>query len=91
MFPRLEETTAWPDGVLSLDDRSILFYMVKVTRTSPFAWHIGSVGLGRIPAGSVEGERVVEAIWEGQEDFGVRVAGVRSPVRVVLGWKRVVT
>jgi hypothetical protein len=82
MFPRLEETTAWPDGVLALDDGSVLFYMVKAVRTSPFAWHVGSVGLGRLPPGSIEGERLVEAIWEGQGDFGVRVVGVRSPVRV---------
>jgi hypothetical protein len=82
MFPRLEETTAWPDGVLALDDGSIFFYMVKAVRTSPFAWHVGSVGLGRIPPGSVEGERLAEAIWKDEHDFGVRVVGVRSPVRV---------
>ena len=62
LFPRLDETTAWPDGVLALDDGSIVFYMVKAYRESPFAWHVGSVGLGRIPAGAVDGERVIETI-----------------------------
>jgi uncharacterized protein DUF4185 len=81
MFPRLDETTAWPDGVLALDDGSIVFYMVKAYRQSPFAWNVGSVGLGRIPPGSVDGERVVESIWEDEIDFGTRLAGVRSPVR----------
>jgi hypothetical protein len=82
MFPRLDETTAWPDGVLALDDGSIVFYMVKAYRQSPFAWHVGSVGLGRIPLESVDGERVAETIWEAETDFGTRIAGVRSPVRV---------
>ncbi len=82
MFPRLDETTAWPDGVLALDDGSIVFYMVKAYRESPFAWHVGSVGLGRVPAGSVDGERVVETIWDERSGFGERVVGVRSPVRV---------
>jgi hypothetical protein len=82
MFPRLDETTAWPDGVLALDDGSIVFYMVKAYRQSPFSWHVGSVGLGRIPAGSTDGERVVETIWDENSGFGARVAGVRSPVRV---------
>ena len=82
MFPRRDETTAWPDGVLTLDDGSIVFYMVKAIRTSPFAWHVGSVGLGRIPAGSVDGERVVETIWDENSGFGSPVVGVRSPVRV---------
>ena len=35
MFPRAEETTAWPDGVLPLPDGRILFYMVKTYRSSP--------------------------------------------------------
>ena len=82
MFPRREETTAWPDGVLALDDGSILFYMVKAIRTSPFAWHVGGVGLGRVPPGSLEGERIAETIWDENSGFGQRVVGVRSPVRV---------
>jgi len=82
MFPRLDETTAWPDGVLALDDGSIVFYMVKAYRESPFAWHVGSVGLGRIPAGALDGERVIETIWDERSGFGERVVGVRSPVRV---------
>ncbi len=81
MFPRLEETTAWPDGILPLDDGSIVFYMVKVTRESPFAWHVSSVGLGRMDARSLEGTRTVEAIWDERSGFRARVAGVRSPVR----------
>ncbi len=82
LFPRLDETTAWPDGVLALDDGSIAFYMVKAYRESPFAWHVGSVGLGRIPAGSVDGARTIETIWDERSGFGDRVVGVRSPVRV---------
>ncbi len=82
MFPRLDETTAWPDGVLALEDGSIVFYMVKAYRESPFAWHVGSVGLGRIPAGSVDGERVAETIWDERSGFAERVVGVRSPVRI---------
>ena len=46
LFPRGDETTAWPDGVLPLDDGSIDFYMVRAVRTSPFAWYVDSVGLG---------------------------------------------
>jgi len=82
LFPRLDETTAWPDGVLALEDGSIVFYMVKAYRESPFAWHVGSVGLGRIPAGSVDGERVAETIWDERSGFGERVVGVRSPLRI---------
>ncbi len=55
--------------------------MVKVTRESPFAWHVSSVGLGRMDAGSLDGTRTVEAIWDERSGFGARVAGVRSPVR----------
>ncbi len=82
MFPPGDETTAWPDGVLALDDGSIVFYMVKVMRESPFAWHVESVGLGRIPAGTTDGVRVVEQIWGDDTTFGSNVSGVRSPVRV---------
>ena len=82
MFPRLEETTAWPDGVFGLQDGSIYFYMVKAYRQSPFAWNVGSVGLGRIRPGSLEGERLVETIWEEGSGFGTRVAGARSPIGV---------
>jgi hypothetical protein len=80
MLPRGAETTAWPDGVLALDDGSIVFYMVKAVRTSPFAWHTGGAGLGRIPPGSTDGVRVVEEIWRG-DDFAAPIAGVRSPLR----------
>jgi len=82
MFPRLEETTAWPDGVLPLDDGSIAFYMVKVTRTSPFAWYVSGIGLGRMAAGTTDGTREVETIWDERSGFGARVSGARSPVRV---------
>ncbi len=81
MFPRGDETTAWPDGALALDDGSVLFYIVKAYRTSPFYWYVGSIGLGRIPPGSLEGERVVETIWDERSGLGGRLAGVRSPVR----------
>jgi hypothetical protein len=80
MLPRGDETTAWPDGVLPLDDGSILFYMVKAYRQSPFAWHVGSVGLGRIPPESTNAVRVSEKIWDDQSGFGARVTGVRSPI-----------
>lgn len=82
LFPRLEETTAWPDGVLALDDGSMAFYMVKAIRESPFSWHVGSVGLGRVAAGTTTGERVAETIWDENSGFGSRIAGVRSPVRI---------
>ena len=52
LFPRLDETTAWPDGVLPLDDGSTAFYLVKAIRESPFSWYVGSVGLGRVAASS---------------------------------------
>jgi hypothetical protein len=80
MFPRREETTAWPDGVFAVQDGTIYFYMVKAFRQSPFAWHVKSVGLGRIPPGSLDGERLVETIWDENSGFGARVAGARSPV-----------
>ena len=82
MFARREETTAWPGGVLATDDGSALFYMVKVTRESPFAWHVSSIGLGRMDAASMEGVRLVEAIWDENSGFASRLADVRSPVRV---------
>ena len=81
LFPRLGETTAWPDGVLPLDDGSILFYMVKAYRQSPFAWHVGSVGLGRVEPGSLEGTRLVETIWDEHSGFGSRISGAGSVIR----------
>ena len=81
MFPRLDETTAWPGGVLPLDDGGIAFYMVKVARQSPFAWHVSSIGLGRMDPASLDGVRTVEAIWDENSGFGSRIADVRSPVR----------
>lgn len=80
MFPKADETTAWPDGVLALDNGTILFYMVKAYRQSPFAWHVGSVGLGRLPPGAITGTRLTEKIWDDQSGFGSRIAGVRSPI-----------
>jgi hypothetical protein len=81
LFPHAEETTAWPDGVFVRDDGSIAFYMVKVHRDSPFAWHVSSVGLGHVAAGTTDGTRDVETIWDDRSGFGDRIAGVRSPVR----------
>ncbi len=81
LFPRGDETTAWPDGALALDDGSLAFYMVKVKRESPFAWHVQSIGLGRVAAGSVDGVRAVETIWDERSGFGSRISGARSPVR----------
>jgi len=81
LFPRADETTAWPDGLIALDDGSIAFFMVKAYRQSPFAWHVGAVGLGRMRAGGVVGERVVETLWDERSGFGSRVTGARSPVR----------
>ena len=80
MFARREETTAWPGGVLAIDDASALFYLVKVTRESPFAWHVSAIGLGRFDAASMEGARLVETIWDENSGFGSRLAEVRSPV-----------
>lgn len=82
LFPRRDETTAWPDGVLALDDGSIIFYMVKVHRESPFAWHVDSIGLGRVAPGTTDGTRTVEAIWDERTAFPARVSGASSPVRV---------
>jgi hypothetical protein len=82
MFPKLDETTAWPDGVLALDNGAILFYMVKAYRQSPFAWHVGAVGLGRLPPGAITGTRLTEKIWDEHSGFGSRIAGVRSPILV---------
>ncbi len=82
MFPRADETTAWPDGVLALSDGSIIFYMVKTYRSSPTQWGVGAIGLGVLPAGSVDGVRLVERIWDAQSGFHGRLSGVRSPVRI---------
>ena len=82
LFPRGNETTAWPDGILPLDDGSIAFYMVRAVRTSPFAWYVGSVGLGRVARGSLDGERIADTLWDEHSGFGSRVTGARSPVRV---------
>jgi hypothetical protein len=59
----------------------VLFYLVRAYRTSPFAWHVGAVGLGRVPPGSTTAERLVDTIWDDRV-FGSRVAGARSPVRL---------
>lgn len=82
LFPRLDETTAWPDGVLPLDDGGIAFYMVKAYRQSPFQWHVGAIGLGQVQAGTTEGVRVAERLWDEHSGFGSRVSGASSPVRV---------
>jgi len=82
LFPRLDETTSWPDGIIPLGDGSLAFYIVRAYRTSPFAWHVGGVGLGRVAAGTTDGVRTVETIWDEQSGFGSRIAGVRSPVRL---------
>jgi hypothetical protein len=81
MIPPGDETTAWPDGVLPLDNGAILFYMVKAVRTSPFYWYVGSVGLGRLNPGSLTGTRLTEVIWDERSGFPSRVVGVRSPIR----------
>jgi hypothetical protein len=80
LFPRREETTAWPDGVVRLPDGSAAFYMVKAVRTSPFAWHVSAVGIGTIAPGALTGVRVNERLWDETSGFGSRVAGARSPV-----------
>ena len=80
MLPRADETTAWPDGVLALDNGAILFYMVKAVRTSPFYWYVSSVGLGRINPGTTTATRITEAIWDEGSGFPSRVVGVRSPI-----------
>ncbi|MBI2723620.1 MAG: DUF4185 domain-containing protein [Chloroflexi bacterium] len=82
LFPRLEETTSWPDGAIALDDGSVAFYIVKIYRQSPFAWNVASIGLGRVPPGSTDGVRVLESIWDDRSGFGSRLSGVRSPVRL---------
>ncbi len=82
LFSHGAETTAWPDGILPLADGSIDFYMVRAIRTSPFAWYVGSVGLGRVAANSLDGSRVVDTIWDERSGFGSRVTGARSPVRL---------
>jgi Domain of unknown function (DUF4185) len=80
MFPRGDETTAWPDGAVALPDGSIVFYMVKTYRQSPTEWHVGTIGLGVIPPGSLTGTRLVERIWDGSSGLHGTLAGARSPV-----------
>lgn len=82
LFPRGAETTAWPDGILLLDDGSVAFYVVKVQRESPFAWHVSSIGLGVIAAGTTDGVRQVESLWDERSGFPSRVSGASSPVRI---------
>ena len=82
LFPRGNETTAWPDGILPLGDGSILFYMVRAVRTSPTAWYVASVGLGRVAAGTLDGTRITDTLWDEHSGFGSRVTGARSPVRM---------
>ncbi len=82
MFPRADEATAWPDGVLPLPDGSVAFYMVKTYRQSPTQWNIGAIGLGVLPAHSVDGVRTVERIWDADSGFRGTIVGARSPVRV---------
>ncbi|MDP9237546.1 MAG: DUF4185 domain-containing protein [Chloroflexota bacterium] len=82
LFPRADETTAWPDGALVLPDGSIMFYMVKTYRQSPTEWHVGAIGLGVIPPGSLNGTRLVERIWDASSGFKGTLAGARSPVLV---------
>ncbi|MDP9236000.1 MAG: DUF4185 domain-containing protein [Chloroflexota bacterium] len=82
MFPRSDETTAWPDGALALPDGNIMFYMVKTYRQSPTEWHVGTIGLGVIPPGSFSGTRLVERIWDAGSGFHGTLAGARSPVLI---------
>ena len=82
MFPRGDETTAWPDGSLAMPDGSIVFYMVKSYRTSPTHADVGAIGLGVIPAGSMTGVRLTEKIWDGNSGFYGNLAGARSPLRI---------
>lgn len=82
LFPRGDETTAWPDGVLALPGGGALFYMVKTYRQSPTEWNIGAIGLGSLDPGSVDGVRLVERIWDDHSGFPGALAGVRSPLRV---------
>ena len=67
-------------GVLALADGSIGFYMVKAYRSSPFEWHVGAIGFGRVPPGSVDGVRATGRIWD-DDAFASRIAGVRCPCR----------
>ncbi len=82
MFPRGDETTAWPDGAMTMPDGSIIFYMVKSYRTSPTHADVGAIGLGMIPAGSTTGVRLTEKIWDGESGFYGNLAGARSPLRI---------
>jgi hypothetical protein len=81
MLPPLDETTAWTNGVITLDDGSMVFYIVKAYRDSPFAWHVGAIGVGRLTPGETVAERLNEDVWGDDHGFDGRITGVRSPVR----------
>lgn len=83
LFPRREgETVAWPTGAISVENGYVSFYFARVYRESPTEWHVGQIGLGRFDTGTMNGERVMETLWDASSGFGESVNGARSPVRL---------
>lgn len=81
LFPLREgETTAWPTGAVAVEPGYVNFYFARVYRTSPSEWHVGGVGLGRFDTNKMDGQRLVESIWDASSGFGDVVNGARSPI-----------
>ena len=81
LFPLREgETTAWPDGAVAVEPGRVDFYFASVERTSPSEWHVESVGVGQFDTESMNGQRLVEDLWDASSGFGDVVNGARSPV-----------
>jgi len=74
------ESTAWPDGAVSLDPGSVDFYFASVKRTSSTKWDVTAVGLGRMQTETMDSERLVERLWDADSGFGDGIRGARSPV-----------
>jgi hypothetical protein len=83
LFPtKADETTAWPDGSIALQPGYVNFYFASVVRESSTEWHVRHIGLGRFDTENMEGERVVEKLWDADSGFGASVNGARSPIKL---------
>lgn len=81
LFPMKKgETTAWPDGGVAVEPGYVDFYFASVERTSPSEWHVEAVGLGRFDTDTMNGQRLVENLWDETSGFADIVTGARSPL-----------
>lgn len=76
-----EETTAWPEGAISIAPGYVEFFFSSMVRDSPSAWHVTAVGVGRFDTKTMSGVRL-STLWGADSEFPDVILGARSPVRV---------